>query len=123
MKRSINNDFSSVTNPGTWNTYSYYDNNGNKDIIGGFYNLGKGYTVQQEEYPEYTLNLPSKLSYNGLRNIAESIYNLYETYDVANGGTLYKQRIYCYTDLNYWSNMPEDVRTMFAEKRLVIYIL
>lgn len=60
----------------------------------GFRNLGKGY-VEQAISNNYKLNLgnQSKLTYTSLMNILNNIYDLYITYDVANGGTLYSQQI------------------------------
>jgi surface protein len=59
-----------------------------------FFNLGKGYTQARDNYSNYTLTLSSstKLTYNSLIDVLiNGLYDLNLSYDVANGGTLYRQ--------------------------------
>ena len=66
-----------------------------KDLtnLEGFINLGKAYTYQTEKYGWYTLKLSSctQLTHDSLINVINNLYDLNLTYDVANGGTLYRQ--------------------------------
>ena len=61
----------------------------------GLKNLGKAYTQQTEGYNYYTLDLSacSKLTYASLMAIIDGLYDLNLTYNVANGGTLYRQNL------------------------------
>lgn len=63
--------------------------------IGGFKDLGKAYTQKSSNYGTYTLNLSkcTKLTHESLMNVINNLYDLNLTYDVANGGTLYKQTL------------------------------
>ena len=62
--------------------------------IGGFKNLGKSYTQNSESYSAYTLDL-SRLNLNRSQAITifNKLYDLNLSYNVATGGTLYKQKI------------------------------
>lgn len=59
------------------------------------YNFGKGFTQKSNNYSSYSLDLTQtrKLSHDGLMDVINKLYDLNLTYDVANGGTLYTQRI------------------------------
>lgn len=59
------------------------------------YDLGKGYTQTKNNYSDYILNLNSSnnLTHDSLMSIINNLYDLNLTYDVANGGTLYTQRL------------------------------
>ena len=59
------------------------------------YNLGKGYTEQTSNYANYTITLSSctALTHDSLMSIINGLYDLNLTYDVANGGTLYTQKL------------------------------
>ena len=63
--------------------------------IGGFKNLGKGYTQKTDNYNPYILNLSycKKLTHESLMNVINNLYDLNLTYDVAGGGTLYRQSL------------------------------
>lgn len=63
--------------------------------LGGFLNLGKGYTSKQNNNSTYklTLNNSNKLTHDSLMNVINNLYDLNLTYDVANGGTLYTQQL------------------------------
>lgn len=63
--------------------------------MGGMKNLGKAYTQTTAEYSNYRLNFAqsTKLDHDSLMNIINGLYDLNLTYDVANGGTLYKQAL------------------------------
>ena len=63
--------------------------------LGGFKDLGKAYTVKGNNYNNYTLNLNqcSLLTHDSLINVINNLYDLNLTYDVANGGTLYRQSL------------------------------
>lgn len=71
----------------------YYD----KKLLnfGGLKNLGKAYTQKSTNYSYYTLDLSysTLLSYESLMNVINNLYDLNLTYDVANGGTLYRQTL------------------------------
>jgi hypothetical protein len=58
-------------------------------------NLGKGYTQKTQNYSNYKLDLSSSynLSYDSLMSVINNLYDLNLTYDVANGGTLYRQSL------------------------------
>ena len=60
-----------------------------------FSNLGKGYTQKTPNYSSYTLSLSSstKLTHDSLMDVINKLYDLNLTYDVANGGTLYTQKL------------------------------
>lgn len=63
--------------------------------LGGFINLGKAYTQKTTNYTNYTLNLGSRtaLTHDSLMNVINGLYDLNLTYNVANGGTLYTQKL------------------------------
>ena len=58
-------------------------------------NLGKGYTRTSANYSNYTLTLnqSNKLTHDSLMSVINNLYDLNLTYDVANGGTLYRQKL------------------------------
>jgi len=61
-----------------------------------FKNLGKGYTQKSSNYSNYTMDLSGayNLSHESLMDIIENgLYDLNLTYDTANGGTLYTQKL------------------------------
>ena len=61
----------------------------------GIINLGKAYTQKTENYYKYVFNLSQSvlLTHESLINIINNLYDLNLTYDVANGGTLYRQQL------------------------------
>lgn len=63
--------------------------------LGGFLNLGKAFTTKSNNSSSYTLSLsPCKnLTHDSLMNVINNLYDLNLTYDVANGGTLYTQKL------------------------------
>lgn len=63
--------------------------------IGGFVNLGKGFTQKSDNCSSYSLGLSSsqQLTHESLMNVINNLYDLNLTYDVANGGTLYTQKL------------------------------
>lgn len=63
--------------------------------FGGLRNLGKAYTRTSANYSSYTLNLTNckNITHQSLMNVINNLYDLNLTYDVANGGTLYSQRL------------------------------
>lgn len=65
------------------------------EILGGLLNLGKAYTEKTENYSDYRLDLSTSplLTHESLMNVINGLYDLNLTYDVANGGTLYTQKI------------------------------
>ena len=82
-------DCSKITNIG----YAFYLCS-NLVNIGGFKNLGKAYTQKTNNYSNYTLTLNnSNLSYESLMNVINNLYDLNISYNVANGGTLYTQKL------------------------------
>lgn len=61
----------------------------------GFHDLGKSFTQKTTNYSNYTLSFPScNLPLEDVISILDNLYDLNITYDVANGGTLYRQRVY-----------------------------
>lgn len=71
-----------------------FDGCPNLTNLGGFKDLGKAYTLKSNNYSAYQLNLTSqKLTHESLMNVINNLYDLNITYDVANGGTLYRQRL------------------------------
>jgi len=60
-----------------------------------FKNLGKGYTQKTQNYSNYKLDLSNckALTHDSLMSVINNLYDLNLTYDVANGGTLYKQAL------------------------------
>ena len=65
------------------------------ETIGGFLNLGKGYTQNSSNNSSYGLDLSSNnsLTHDSLMNVINNLYDLNLTYDVANSGTLYTQQL------------------------------
>lgn len=63
--------------------------------LGGWIDLGKGYTQKTEYYAPYTLDISTStyITYESLMNVINGLYDLNITYDVANGGTLYRQKL------------------------------
>lgn len=58
-------------------------------------NLGKSYTQKTTKYSQYTLSVSFEyLTHDSLMNIINNLYDLNLSYDVANGGTLYRQELY-----------------------------
>lgn len=58
-------------------------------------NLGKGYTQKSANYSNYKLDLSKckKLTHDSLMSVINNLYDLNLTYDIANGGTLYRQQL------------------------------
>jgi surface protein len=58
-------------------------------------NLGKGYTSKTQNYSDYKLDITyaRQLTHDSLMSIINNLYDLNLTYDVANGGTLYRQQL------------------------------
>lgn len=87
----INNfDFSSITNISSiFSTCSALIN-----LTFGI-NLGKGYTQKSNNYSSYTigLNQCNNLNHDSLMSVINNLYDLNLTYNVANGGTLYTQKL------------------------------
>lgn len=70
--------------------------NGSKIVnVNSFKNLGKGYIQKSNNYSNYELSLSScrNLTYESLMDFINNLYDLNLTYDVANGGTLYTQKL------------------------------
>ncbi len=63
--------------------------------LGGLKDLGKSYFNKQANYVSYTLALSdcTKLTHDSLMNVINDLYDLNLTYGVAQGGTLYTQRL------------------------------
>lgn len=62
--------------------------------FGGLKDLGKAYTQKAAGYSYYTVNLTSPLlTHESLMNVINGLYDLNLTYDVENGGTLYRQKL------------------------------
>lgn len=61
----------------------------------GLKRLGEKYTEKSTNYTDYNLDLSNctKLTHESLVNIIKNLYDLNLTYNVANGGTLYTQKI------------------------------
>ena len=77
------------------NINNIFYNSKNLTTIEGFYNLGMAYTAQTEYLNNYTLDLRNltKLTYESLMNIINGLYDLNISYKVAEGGTLYRQKV------------------------------
>jgi len=60
-----------------------------------FKNLGKAYTSKTQNYTQYKLDLSksTNLTHESLMDVINNLYDLNLTYDVANGGTLYRQSL------------------------------
>lgn len=67
----------------------------NLTTIEGFYNLGMAYNQSTKYYSKYTLNLVylTNLTYESLMNVINGLYDLNISYKVAEGGTLYRQKV------------------------------
>ena len=63
--------------------------------LGGFLNLGKGYTRKSNNDSSYKLDLSycTELTHDSLMNVINGLYDLNLTYNVAGGGTLYTQQL------------------------------
>ena len=63
--------------------------------LGGFINLGKGYTSKTNNYSNYILDLSycTELTHDSLMNVINNLYDLNLTYNVSGGGTLYTQQL------------------------------
>ena len=63
--------------------------------LGGFINLGKGYTKKTNNYSAYILDLSYcvELTHDSLMNVINNLYDLNLTYNVAGGGKLYTQSL------------------------------
>ena len=83
-------DMSNVTNV----YYMFYQST-YLESIKSFKNLGKGYVTTSENSWLYTLDLSycKKLTYESLIDVINNLYDLNLTYNVANGGTLYRQSL------------------------------
>ena len=81
---------------GKVNNVRYCFSRANKLVnFDGLIDLGKGYTQKSANYNYYTLDLTNatSLSAESLRKIINGLYDLNLTYNVAGGGTLYRQKI------------------------------
>ena len=87
----------------------------------GFVNLGKGYTEKTNHYSNYTLNLAgcTGLTHDSLVNIINNLYDLNLTYDVANGGTLYRQ--YLYLSSVSKGRLSDDEKAILTNKGWDLY--
>lgn len=67
----------------------------NLKTIEGISNLGKGYTEKTENYSDYMVKLyeASYIDSESVLRVIEGLADLNEVYDVANGGTLYRQTL------------------------------
>lgn len=85
-----NFDLSMVNNIG-----SMFSSNFKLENLCSLKNLGKAYTQKTANYSSYTLGLSNctNLTYESLMNVINGLYDLNLTYDVANGGTLYTQKL------------------------------
>lgn len=77
------------------NTNSTFDNCTNLKNFGGLLNIGKNFTQKTARYSNYIFRLSScnSLTHESLMNVINNLYDLNLTYDVANGGTLYTQKL------------------------------
>lgn len=73
--------------------YAFYYCN-SLENLGGLKNIGKAYTSKYSN-SSYTVDLShcKKLTHESLMNVINNLYDLNLTYDVANGGTLYRQTL------------------------------
>lgn len=69
--------------------------NYNLQMIHGLKNLGKAYTQKTTHYTDYKLDLgySSKLTHESISNVINGLYDLNLSYNVADGGTLYRQEV------------------------------
>lgn len=111
--RSMSNAFATGTEKGTWgyssdlhtvenlyfdsctNVYNLFYHDYSLENINGFYNLGMAFTAETEYYNYYTLYLldSTKLTHDSLMNVINGLYDLNISYKVAEGGTLYRQKV------------------------------
>lgn len=89
-------DFSKLT--GKYNYYSVVKMfNGCKNLTNLFFgkNLGKGYVVTSNNSSNCTLDISnsSLLTHESLLSVIEGLYDLNLTYNTADGGTLYTQKL------------------------------
>lgn len=77
------------------NINSMFSNASALTTIEGFYNLGMAYSQNTEYYSNYTLSLvnSTNLTYESLMNVINGLYDLNISYKVAEGGTLYRQKV------------------------------
>jgi surface protein len=77
------------------NIYFIFHGCENLTNLGGLSNLGKSYTQASNDHLNYTLDLSDcvNLTHDSLMNVINNLYDLNLTYDVANGGTLYTQKL------------------------------
>ena len=77
------------------NINSTFDNCTKLANFGGLLNIGQNYTQKSANYYNYTFRLSScnSLTHESLMNIINRLYDLNLRYDVANGGTLYTQKL------------------------------
>lgn len=75
-------------------TYMFYNCTKLVDFKFGI-NLGKSFTQKINNYPNYKLDLSDSklLTHDSLMSVINNLYDLNLTYDVANGGTLYRQSL------------------------------
>lgn len=81
---------------GKVNNVRYCFSRANKLInFDGLIDLGKGYTQKSANYSYYALDLTNatSLSHDSLMKIINGLYDLNLTYNVAGGGTLYRQKL------------------------------
>lgn len=74
--------------------YAFYYCN-SLENLGGLKNIGKTYTVKISNNSSYTVDLSHcpLLTHESLMNLINNLYDLNLTYNVANGGTLYTQKL------------------------------
>jgi surface protein len=70
----------------------FYNNYVLKDLQLGS-NLGKGFTSKQNNAYNLEFAYCNQLTHDSLMDVINKVYDLNLTYDVANGGTLYTQKI------------------------------
>lgn len=58
-----------------------------------FKNLGKGFTRKTDNYYDINFSMCINLTHESLMDIINNLYDLNLTYNVANGGTLYRQKL------------------------------
>lgn len=77
------------------NIFGMFQNCSSLSRFGGLKNLGKGFTFQIANYSSYKYDLSksTQLDYESLMNVINKLYDLNLTYDVPNGGTLYRQQL------------------------------
>jgi surface protein len=72
-----------------------FENSKEIESLGGLENLGKSYTKTTVNYNYYICDISysTQLTHESLMNVINNLYDLNLTYNVANGGTLYTQRL------------------------------